>query len=756
MAADESAPPGGSAAAPRSRSQRSRNRPAGAAANETAGADDRRPQPQREEEEEERPPPFALMPILNWIVFFYVMQNVVGPMVAKFVHPDSSPTVAKLFEPIPPPDSGVPPGSPPTEEFGEAGRIPDGSDGDDGRRKGKPLGATQHGAKKPAKPLTSAKPSCIWETGTVMDLDVVLTDSSDVPAGWPSLTTPIDEPEANRGGGKVLASWREEDLILGGVADGADSRTGFSIFFMSDADQDMNRRNATLTAPLTPAIWNNETHLYAYVRLQRRRRFDDGVDTRKRNSKRKDDVLVKRVSLTRHRKRKKTRDVKSLLDSSSGSEEDSATAAAGEPDSSVLTTASLNKTHDQTLMYLKPSLTLQIMDMGPVDFPNRKSMPRQFLDHMDWYEGEGDGRPTTSELYYPILYSSEFWITFASLKEVNGTMKESDLEITYEPVPMWKWQLQSQTEESWRKQEAFTGEEDHGNDMLREMLLETNPYLLAVTGIVSVLHTIFDILAFKNDISFFKNKKSMEGISLRSMIVNSAFSLVILLYLADNETSFMVLMSNGVGLAIEVWKISKAITVKFEGGKIEWVEAQSYKKSKTKEYDEIATSHLMFVTMPLVAGYGVYSLFYQKHKGWYSWILNTLVGFIYMFGFVMMTPQLFINYKLQSVAHLNWRTMTYKSINTFIDDLFAFVIKMPIMHRLACLRDDLIFFITLFQRYKYKTDYTRVNEFGQCSQPTEEMLVEREAEREQENAAVADQPNSSVVGKRRGAREKRD
>lgn len=264
--------------------------------------------------------------------------------------------------------------------------------------------------------------------------------------------------------------------------------------------------------------------------------------------------------------------------------------------------------------------------------------------------------------------------------------------------------------------------------MLRNMLLETNPYLLVVTAIVSLLHTVFDILAFKNDISFFKNKKSMEGLSLRSMIVNAGFSCIILLYLADNDTSFMVLMSNGVGLAIDVWKISKAITLKFEGGKIEWVEVQSYKSSKTKEYDEIATSHLLFVTMPLVAGYGIYSLFYQKHRGWYSWILNTLVGFIYMFGMILMTPQLFINYKLQSVAHLNWRTMTYKSINTFIDDLFAFVIKMPIMHRLACLRDDLIFFIYLFQRFKYKTDYSRVNEFGQCMQPTEDMLAEQTRE----------------------------
>jgi hypothetical protein len=83
--------------------------------------------------------------------------------------------------------------------------------------------------------------------------------------------------------------------------------------------------------------------------------------------------------------------------------------------------------------------------------------------------------------------------------------------------------------------------------------------------------------------------------------------------------------------------------------------------------------------------------------------------------------QLFINYKLKSVAHMNWRTMTYKSINTFIDDLFAFVIKMPLMHRLACLRDDLIFFIFLYQRWIYRVDYTRVNEFGQCAiMPTEQ------------------------------------
>ena len=53
----------------------------------------------------------------------------------------------------------------------------------------------------------------------------------------------------------------------------------------------------------------------------------------------------------------------------------------------------------------------------------------------------------------------------------------------------------------------------------------------------------------------------------------------------------------------------------------------------------------------------------------------------------MMTPQLFINYKMKSVAHLPWRMLTYKALNTFIDDIFAFVIKMPTLYRLGCLRD---------------------------------------------------------------------
>ena len=115
-----------------------------------------------------------------------------------------------------------------------------------------------------------------------------------------------------------------------------------------------------------------------------------------------------------------------------------------------------------------------------------------------------------------------------------------------------------------------------------------------------------------------------------------------------------------------------------------------------------------------------------------------------------MTPQLFINYKLKSVAHLPWRMMTYKALNTFIDDIFAFVIKMPTMYRLGCFRDDIVFFIFLYQRYIYKEDKSRVNEYGFSGDMLDEIddkKGELTAEDDKkEAAAITDDTNPAESG----------
>lgn len=53
----------------------------------------------------------------------------------------------------------------------------------------------------------------------------------------------------------------------------------------------------------------------------------------------------------------------------------------------------------------------------------------------------------------------------------------------------------------------------------------------------------------------------MEGLSAKSVVVSFICQLIVFLYLLDNETSWMILASAGVGCCIEFWKIGKAMHI---------------------------------------------------------------------------------------------------------------------------------------------------------------------------------------------------
>jgi len=74
----------------------------------------------------------------------------------------------------------------------------------------------------------------------------------------------------------------------------------------------------------------------------------------------------------------------------------------------------------------------------------------------------------------------------------------------------------------------------------------------------------------------------------------------------------------------------------------------------------------------------------------------------------MMTPQLYINYKLKSVDHLPWKTLIYRFISTIIDDIFVFMVSVPWLQRVFCFRDDIIFVLYLIQRRIYRVDKNRI------------------------------------------------
>lgn len=383
----------------------------------------------------------------------------------------------------------------------------------------------------------------------------------------------------------------------------------------------------------------------------------------------------------------------------------------------------LSESSYEILSHWHPNLTINIVDdhTGFV----KGSIPSPMDEHIVFLPGD--------KFYYPIVHFNDYWNLNSEYMPINSTTKELNLTLTFYPLSLFKWQLyQAQGMQS--KWYSVLGEDamesnDEDQDSLKQTFLETSPYLLAITIVVSLVHSVFEFLAFKNDIQFWRNRKSLEGLSVRSVFFNVFQSLVVLLYVMDNETNFVIKVSIFVGLAIEIWKIQKVLDIQLNRENkifgifpsIRFNDKSTYTESQTKKYDLLAFKYLSWLLFPLLLCYAAYSIIYLEHKGWYSWILSMLYGFLLTFGFIMMTPQLFINYKLKSVAHLPWRMLTYKALNTFIDDLFAFVIKMPLLYRLGCFRDDIIFCIYLYQRWIYRVDPTRVNEFGTSGEMEENV-----------------------------------
>ncbi|KAI9754971.1 MAG: hypothetical protein M1815_005285 [Lichina confinis] len=381
--------------------------------------------------------------------------------------------------------------------------------------------------------------------------------------------------------------------------------------------------------------------------------------------------------------------------------------------------------------FYHPNCTISVIpDSGNIAYPSMHPAMRQYVNLETSRARDASGK---NGWYYPILFVNTFWQLREHMTELNSTVETLPLHIELNHLSNWKFGIYASLDESMkqnRRQIASGGPMPAAGDgseleEFKRILVDTNVYLLATTGIVSVLHMVFEMLAFKNDISHWKNKKDNVGVSVRTILANVFMQTVIFLYLVDNSegTSWMILFGQGLGIVLEAWKVTKTVDVRVRPAPagsflpyhitFEDKHKLSDTEKKTKEYDEIAFKYLYVVAVPLLLAYAAYSLVYETHKSWYSFIIAALVGSVYAYGFLMMVPSLYINYRLGSVAHMPARAMTYKFLNTFIDDLFAWTIKMPTLHRLATLRDDVIFFIYLYQSYKYKTDYTRINEFGQ-------------------------------------------
>merc|ERR1711962_598363 len=83
---------------------------------------------------------------------------------------------------------------------------------------------------------------------------------------------------------------------------------------------------------------------------------------------------------------------------------------------------------------------------------------------------------------------------------------------------------------------------DKDTDEVKGIFTDTNITLLCVTFFVAALHLLFDFLAFKNDISFWRGRKNVAGISPSTVAWRAFSQFIIFFYLLDEETSYLVLI----------------------------------------------------------------------------------------------------------------------------------------------------------------------------------------------------------------------
>jgi hypothetical protein len=108
-------------------------------------------------------------------------------------------------------------------------------------------------------------------------------------------------------------------------------------------------------------------------------------------------------------------------------------------------------------------------------------------------------RENETNVYYPVIYFNDFWSLKENYMPINESVRTLSMHLNVGPLSLLKWQLMLQFEESLKMQKNFMASTTASpGEEFKVMLLNTNPYLLILTFVVTILHSVLDFMAFKN------------------------------------------------------------------------------------------------------------------------------------------------------------------------------------------------------------------------------------------------------------------
>ena len=306
--------------------------------------------------------------------------------------------------------------------------------------------------------------------------------------------------------------------------------------------------------------------------------------------------------------------------------------------------------------------------------------------------------------FFPINFLTDFWTLNSEILPINKTEMFNftiNLNYGYMRSFLFGQMLGIQINNDLMSNYGIDGVQD----MLVELLKYNSiPYLIVLMT-VNTLHTVFSGFGFKEDISYYNNLEKLDGVYTKYIFLNIFSVFISFLYNVVQGANFLVIVEVFVGFLIEFWKLKKIYTISFNKvfPFIHFEYKIKYEIKEAESYQDIAVSMMIkFLLVPIGIIYLIYRIYYYKSSSLFMFLIEYIFFLLSIFGFILLTPQIYLNYKLQSVEHLPLKAFIFKFLNTIIDDLFAFAVKTPTLYRIFCFKDDVIFVIYLYQMWIYR------------------------------------------------------
>jgi hypothetical protein len=357
-------------------------------------------------------------------------------------------------------------------------------------------------------------------------------------------------------------------------------------------------------------------------------------------------------------------------------------------------------------MYYKPEITMYLVSI------------EQEADVYAFEEMRVMGHPITvnykNRMFVPPMCLSDFWTMMSDWKPVEKRGNFS-IKLDLKFLTMFYYKYMKGIEMNSKMMEENLSV-PASKDMFVELLKNNSFTYLAIMFTVNILHSVFSALGFASDVSYYKNLKQLDGVYTKHLFFHIFQMFVAILYVSIEGAHFIVKVELFIGLAIEIWKLKKIFYINFSS-KFPFIFIKhriEFKQQKSKDYETEAVNLMMkYLFGPVAVLYLSYRVYYFRQTlniSLFKFFIEYIFFMMNLFGFILLTPQIYLNYKLKSVEHMPFKALTFKFLNTIIDDLYAFAVKTPTLYRIFCFKDDVIFVIFIYQIIKYRKNKRRFDQ----------------------------------------------